>query len=58
MSHIFGQVSSESLAFLISTEVWDVLFKFDEFLAEETRLKGCSRCGGMNLYHANYTRAD
>ncbi|MCY4462315.1 MAG: hypothetical protein OXC26_18265 [Albidovulum sp.] len=40
MSYISGQVSSESLAFLVSAEVWEVLFKFDELLAEETRLKG------------------
>ena len=40
MSHISGQVSGESLAFLISAEVLGVLFKFDQFLAEDTRLKG------------------
>ncbi len=58
MPHISGQVSSGSLALLVSAEVWEVLFKFDEFLAEETRLKGCARCGGTNLYAVNYTRAD
>ena len=31
---------------------------FDQFLAEETRLKGCSLCGGRNLYVAKYTRDD
>ena len=42
MSHISRRDSRESLAFLISAELLGVLFKFDQFLAVETRLKGCS----------------
>ncbi len=58
MSHISGQVSSGSLTLLVFAKVWEVLFQFDEFLAEDTRLKGCSRCGGKNLHCSNYARAD
>jgi len=58
MSHISGQVSSGCLTLLVSAKVWEVLFQFDEFLAEETRLKGCSRCGGKSLHYSNYDRAD
>ena len=34
MSHISGQVSSGCLTLLVSAKVWEVLFQFDEFLAE------------------------